>query len=75
MSIPWWQCIAVAWNRTARGASRNEPSKTNKIHSVLGRARYTDRYADVYEIIAYTRVIRTHACVIIRSKTSFPFCH
>ena len=35
MSIPWWQCIAVAWNRTARGASRNEPLKAQKIHSAL----------------------------------------
>ena len=25
-SIPWWQCVAVAWNGTARGALRNELS-------------------------------------------------
>ena len=45
---------------TARGASRNEPSKMRKSPSVLGKARYTDRYMDVYEIIACTRV-RAHA--------------
>ena len=27
MSLQWWQCIAVAWNRTTRAVSRNEPSK------------------------------------------------
>ena len=42
MSIQLWQCVAVAWNRTARGASKNKPSKTRKSHSVLGRAWYTD---------------------------------
>ena len=35
--------MAEAWNRAARGASR-----TRKFHSVLGRARYTDSYTDVY---------------------------
>ena len=65
MSIPWWQCMAVAWNRTARGTSRNEPSKTRKIHSTLGRVQYTDSYTDVYEIIAYIRVIHTRVCVIL----------
>ena len=30
-SIPWWQCMTVAWDGTARGTSRNELSKkTNK---------------------------------------------
>ena len=47
-SIPLWQYIAVAWNRTAKGASRNEPSKTRKIHAALGMAWYTDDYTDVY---------------------------
>ena len=46
MSVPWWQCVAVAWNRTTQGTSRNEPLKTRKIHSVLGRVRYMDRYTD-----------------------------
>ena len=31
-SIPWWQCMAVAWNGTALDASRNKPSKTEKVH-------------------------------------------
>ena len=26
-SIPWWQCMTVAWDGTARGTSRNELSK------------------------------------------------
>ena len=51
-SIPSWQCIAVAWNGTARGTSRNEPSKTRKNSYYTGMARYTDCYTDVYDIIA-----------------------
>ena len=47
-SIPWWQCMAVAWNGTARGASRNELSKNRKSSFFLGRARYADGYTDVY---------------------------
>ena len=60
MSIPWWQCIAITWNRTAQRASRNEPLKTRKIHSALDRVRYIDSYTDVYEIIAYIHIIHTH---------------
>ena len=65
-SIPWWQCVTVAWNWTTRGASRNEPLKTRKIHSLCPRrARCTDCYTDVYSIIACFPVIHTRACVII----------
>ena len=46
-----------------------------KIHSVLGRARYTDSYTDVYNVIACTRVMITRACANVRRCTSFPFCH
>ena len=35
---------AVAWNGTARGASRNELSKNRKSSFFLGRARYADGY-------------------------------
>ena len=65
-SIPWWQCVAVAWNGTARGASRNELSKKQKSSFRLGRARYADGYTDVYQIIAYKCVIQTRACVKLR---------
>ena len=51
VSIPWWQCIAVA----------------------LGRARCTDCYTDVYNIITCFHVMHTRACVIIRECISFPF--
>ena len=34
--------MTVAWNRTTLGASRNEPLKMCKTHSVLGRAQYMD---------------------------------
>ena len=74
MSVPQWKCIAVAWNGTGQGALRNEPFKMRKIHCVLGRVRHTDRYTDVYEIIACTHVMHTRVCVIINRKT-FPFCH
>ena len=51
-SIPWWQCMTVAWNGTARGASRNELSKKRKSSFCLGRVRYAGGYTDVYKIIA-----------------------
>ena len=51
-SIPLWQCVAVAWNRTAEGASRNEPSKTRKSSCYPGMVWYMDGYTDVYDIIA-----------------------
>ena len=35
MSPPWWQCIAVVWNRTAQATLRNKPLK---VYSVLGGA-------------------------------------
>ena len=57
--------MAVAWNRIARGASRNEPSKTRKAHSALGRVQYMDSYTDVYEIIAHIRVIHMRVCIIL----------
>ena len=47
-SVPLWQYIAVAWNRTAKGVLKNEPLKTRKIHAALGMAWYTDDYMDVY---------------------------
>ena len=65
-SIPWWQCMAVAWNGTALDASRNEPSKNWKSSSCLGRAQYVDAFTDVYKIIAYKRVIQTRAYVNLR---------
>ena len=51
-SIPWWQCMTVAWNGTTRGASRNELSKKRKSSFCLGRAQYAGGYTDVYKIIA-----------------------
>ena len=56
-SIPWWQCIAVAWNGTTLDASRNEPSKNCKSSLCLGRVRYVDAFTDAYNIIAYKHVI------------------
>ena len=53
MSLLWWQCVAVVWNRTAQGASKNYQTFENREKSiVLGRAWYTDSYTDVYNIIA-----------------------
>ena len=66
MSLPWWQCVAVEWNGTTQGTSRNEPSKVKKIHSVLGRAWYTDKYTDVYNIVACTCIIHMRVCAIVR---------
>jgi hypothetical protein len=56
-------CITVAWNRTARGALRNEPSKTtNLILYCMGGARYMDRYTDICNIIACIHVhVYVHA--------------
>ena len=65
-SIPWWQCMTVAWNGTAQGASRNELSKTRKSSFCLGRAQYADGYIDIYKIITYKHVIQTRACVKLR---------
>ena len=70
MFLPWSQCITVVWNRTARGTS-----KTRKIHSVQGRARYTDRYTDVYEIITCMHCmlhVRTHTQSFV-GKPDFHF--
>ena len=48
---------SVEQNRSRR--FEKQAFKTRKIHSALDRARYTDGYTDVYEIIAYIRVIHT----------------
>ena len=68
MSLPWWQRIAVAWNRTALATSRNEPSKKD---SVLGRARYTVQRDVCHHYCVYARNtyarLRNHTYVYIIS--------
>ena len=51
-SIPWWQCMAVAWNETALDASRNEPSKNRRSSFCLGRVRYADAFTISFHINA-----------------------
>ena len=54
-SIPWWQCMAVAWNGTTSDASRNEPSKTENVHHAwAGRGTRT-------RLRTYTKSLRINA--------------
>ena len=65
--------MAVAWNGTIRGASRNDLSNKRKVDSAkAGRGTRmgvrTD--SDVYKIVTYKRIMPTHACV---NNNCFPF--
>ena len=51
-----WQCMAVAWNGTVRGASRNDLLKKQKVDSArAGRGTRTGirTDSDVYNIVTY----------------------
>ena len=58
MSVPWWQCVAVAWNRTAQGTSKNEknpfcPGQGVVHRQLYGRMQY---YYCVNSLNTYVRV-------------------
>ena len=54
-SIPWWQCMAVAWNGTALDAREMSHRKTEKVHHAwAGRSTQT-------RIWTYTKSLRINA--------------